>query len=155
MRLEVPDVLLETPEVLRETPPVLLETEPVELVPEDVLRTAVAGLEALPEFLDEAAPAVPLPAAAEAVLLVTELMLRVPELTFLEMPVADVLLTAPAAAALLTELEDDVRTADDPLTPETDERELEASPLPVPLEPWCTGAPPCPNAGPSNRWSGR
>lgn len=97
-----------------------------------LLRTLVAGLVTLvTPLLPEAA--VVLLAVVVAELRVVELvvLLTVPRVDELRFPA--VLLTAVSADDdLVTE---ELRTADEPLVPEIDEWELEASPPPVPLEP--------------------
>ncbi len=94
-----------------------------------LLRTVVAGLATRVTPL--------LPEAAVVLLAVVAAVLRVGvpfALTALAEPrTPAVLLTAvPADDDLVTE---ELRTADEPLAPETDERELEASPPPMPLDP--------------------
>ena len=94
-----------------------------------MLRTVVAGLVTLVTPL--------LPEAAVVLLAVVAAVLRVgvplvlPAVAELRTP-AVLLTDVPADDDLVTE---ELRTADDPLVPETDEWELDASPPPMPLEP--------------------
>lgn len=159
---EVPDV-------------VLLYEELPDVLPEEVLRTVPVVCRADVPVLREADGAVPLRLEVVTVPVDDELPLETVDVPVGEVLLLRTLLTAvprdavPDCAVRETDvlLDDD---AEDTVALElcapllvteavlfpllTDERELLASPLPVPLEPKCTGVPPCPNAGPPGNGSG-